>query len=217
MNRIRHIFSSALRCIPLMLAASLAACTAITDDVPTDETATVSLSITARQESDLNTRASYEVGQDHEFIHSLYVYIVAADGTVKKIDKKVFEEEEYVVNFGPQHPSTHGVMRLRASIDGETILKVDPMCGYIHRGIEKLCESKTYPQTLMFTDRMDYMSAHQNRHCLCLCIEKAMGVEVSDRVKCIRTIMDELQRMNVKKYLTYLKRLVARACRFITM
>lgn len=84
MNRIRHIFSSALRCIPLMLAASLAACTAITDDVPTDETATVSLSITARQESDLNTRASYEVGQDHEFIHSLYVYIVAADGTVKK-------------------------------------------------------------------------------------------------------------------------------------
>ena len=84
MNRIRHIFSSALRCIPLMLAASLAACTAITDDVPTDETATVSLSITARQESDLNTRASYEVGHDHEFIHSLYVYIVSADGTLVK-------------------------------------------------------------------------------------------------------------------------------------
>ena len=84
MNRIRHIFSSALRCLPLVFAASLASCTAITDDVPADETATVSLSITARQESDLNTRASYEVGQDHEFIHSLYVYIVAADGTVKK-------------------------------------------------------------------------------------------------------------------------------------
>lgn len=85
MNRIRHIFSSALRCLPLALAASLAACTAITDDVPADETATISLSITARQESDLNTRASYEVGQDHEFIHSLYVYIVStADGTVVK-------------------------------------------------------------------------------------------------------------------------------------
>ena len=84
MNRIRHIFSSALRCLPLALAASLAACTAITDDVPADETATVSLSITARQESDLNTRASYEVGQDHEFIHSLYVYIVSADGTLVK-------------------------------------------------------------------------------------------------------------------------------------
>lgn len=85
MNRIRHIFSSALRCLPLVFAASLASCTAITDDVPADETATISLSITARQESDLNTRANYEVGQDHEFIHSLYVYIVsAADGTVVK-------------------------------------------------------------------------------------------------------------------------------------
>lgn len=83
MNRIRHIFSSALRCLPLVFAASLAACTAITDDVPADETATISLSITARQESDLNTRN--EVGQDHEFIHSLYVYIVsAADETVVK-------------------------------------------------------------------------------------------------------------------------------------
>lgn len=85
MNRIRHIFSSALRCLPLVFAASLASCTAITDDVPADETATISLSITARQESDLNTRANYEVGQDHEFIHSLYVYIVsAADETVVK-------------------------------------------------------------------------------------------------------------------------------------
>lgn len=85
MNRIRHIFSSALRCLPLVFAASLAACTAITDDVPADETATISLSITARQESDLNTRANYEVGQDHEFIHRLYVYIVsAADETVVK-------------------------------------------------------------------------------------------------------------------------------------
>lgn len=85
MNRIRHIFSSALRCLPLVFAASLASCTAITDDVPADETATISLSITARQESDLNTRANYEVGQNHEFIHSLYVYIVsAADETVVK-------------------------------------------------------------------------------------------------------------------------------------
>ena len=83
MNRIRHIFSSALRCLPLVFAASLASCTAITDDVPADETATISLSITARQESDLNTRANYE-GQDHEFIHSLYVYIVSADGTLVK-------------------------------------------------------------------------------------------------------------------------------------
>ena len=117
-------------------------------------------------------------------------------GNLSKNDYKLFDEDEYVVNFGPQHPSTHGVMRLRAAIDGETVTKVVVVPGYIHRGIEKLCESKTYPQTLMFTDRMDYMSAHQNRHCLCLCIEKALGLEVPHRVQIIRTMMDELMRMS---------------------
>ena len=69
-------------------------------------------------------------------------------------------------------------------------------CGYIHRGIEKMCESLTYPQTLALTDRLDYLGAHQNRHALCMCIEQAMGVEVSERVQYIRTIMDELQRID---------------------
>ena len=119
-----------------------------------------------------------------------------AQGNVTRTDYQLFEPDEYVVNFGPQHPSTHGVMRLRTAIDGETVTKVVPVPGYIHRGIEKLCESKTYPQTLMFTDRMDYMSAHQNRHCLCLCIEKALGLEVPRRVQIIRTMMDELMRMS---------------------
>ncbi|MDL2213123.1 NADH-quinone oxidoreductase subunit D [Bacteroides sp. OttesenSCG-928-E20] len=108
----------------------------------------------------------------------------------------LFEDEEYVINIGPQHPATHGVLRFRVSLEGEVIKKLDVHCGYIHRGIEKMCESLTYPQTLAMTDRLDYLAATQNRHALCLCIEGAMGVQVSDRVKYIRTIMDELQRIN---------------------
>lgn len=121
---------------------------------------------------------------------------VEKNGKVVKVEGKVFEEDEYVVNIGPQHPSTHGVMRFRASIDGETVKKVDVVSGYIHRGIEKLCEDLTYPQTLHFTDRMDYMSAHMNRHCLCMCIEKAMGLEIPRRAQVIRVMMDELMRIS---------------------
>ena len=123
-------------------------------------------------------------------------YVEDGSGKVKKVPGKVFEDNEYVVNIGPQHPSTHGVMRFRASVDGETIKKVDVVSGYIHRGIEKLCEGMTYPQILHFTDRMDYMSAHQNRHCLCMCIEKAMGLEVPRRAQVIRVMMDELMRIS---------------------
>lgn len=118
------------------------------------------------------------------------------DGKVKEVPGKVFDEDEYVINIGPQHPSTHGVMRFRASLDGEVIKHVDVVSGYIHRGIEKLTESLSYPQTLHFTDRMDYMSAHQNRHCLCMCIEKALGIEVPRRAEVIRVMMDELMRIS---------------------
>lgn len=123
-------------------------------------------------------------------------YTLNADGTVTKEESKIFEEDEYVVNIGPQHPSTHGVLHFRVSLDGERIRKIDPVLGYIHRGVEKISESLTYPQTLALTDRLDYLGAMQNRHALCMCIEQAMGVEVSDRVKVIRTIMDELQRID---------------------
>ena len=74
--------------------------------------------------------------------------------------------------------------------------RIDPILGYIHRGIEKMNESLTYPQTLALTDRLDYLSAHQSRHALCICIEKAAGIEVSERARYIRTIMDELQRID---------------------
>ena len=115
---------------------------------------------------------------------------------VKKVDGKVFEDDEYVVNVGPQHPSTHGVMRYRASLDGEVVKKIDVVSGYIHRGIEKMCEDLTYPQMLLYTERMDYMAAHINRHCMCLCVEKALGLEVPRRAELIRLMMDELMRLS---------------------
>ena len=123
-------------------------------------------------------------------------YFLKPDGTICGRKNIVFNQKDFVVNIGPQHPSTHGVLRLRTSLEGETICKVDPICGYIHRGIEKMNESLTYPQTLALTDRLDYLSAHQNRHALCMCIEQAMGLEVPERVQYIRTIMDELQRID---------------------
>lgn len=123
-------------------------------------------------------------------------YFLKPDGTICGRKNIVFNQKDFVVNIGPQHPSTHGVLRLRTSLEGETISKVDPICGYIHRGIEKMNESLTYPQTLALTDRLDYLSAHQNRHALCMCIEQAMGLEIPERVQYIRTIMDELQRID---------------------
>lgn len=123
-------------------------------------------------------------------------YFMNPDGTIDERENTVFDKSEFVVNIGPQHPSTHGVLRMRTSLDGENIRKVDPILGYIHRGIEKMNESLTYPQTLALTDRLDYLSAHQNRHALCMCIEKAAGIEISERAQYIRTIMDELQRID---------------------
>ena len=123
-------------------------------------------------------------------------YSLNPDGTLSCKHNVVFNPEDFVVNIGPQHPSTHGALRLRTALDGETVKKVDPVCGYIHRGIEKMNESLTYPQTLALTDRLDYLSAHQSRHALCMCIEKAAGIEISERAQYIRTIMDELQRID---------------------
>ena len=118
-----------------------------------------------------------------------------SDGTVIKKENALFEKGDYVVNIGPQHPATHGVLHLRVSLDGEIIKKVDPNFGYIHRGIEKMCESMTYPQMLHLTDRLDYLSGTMNRHAMCLCVEKAMGLEVPQRAQYVRCIFDELTRI----------------------
>jgi NADH-quinone oxidoreductase subunit D/NADH-quinone oxidoreductase subunit C/D len=105
------------------------------------------------------------------------------------------EQEEYIINMGPQHPSTHGVLRLVVSLKGEMVKNVEPHIGYVHRGIEKMCESITYPQIIHLTDRMDYLSAHINNEAVCLNVEKALEIDIPDRIKVIRTIMAELTRI----------------------
>ncbi len=122
-------------------------------------------------------------------------YIELPDGTVEKKEVEVFHPGDFVVNIGPQHPATHGVLRFRTAVDGETIKKIDVYMGYIHRGVEKLCESLTYPQTLHYMDRLDYFSAHNYHHGLCMVIEKAAGIEISRRAQVIRVMMDELSRI----------------------
>ncbi|MGE5317550.1 MAG: NADH-quinone oxidoreductase subunit D, partial [Chloroflexota bacterium] len=103
--------------------------------------------------------------------------------------------DDYLVNMGPQHPSTHGVLRLLVKLEGEKVLNVQPHIGYIHSGIEKMTEYLGYHQIPHLTDRMDYLSAHMNNEAVSLCVEKALQVEVPERAKYIRTIFDELQRI----------------------
>ena len=118
------------------------------------------------------------------------------DGTLKEDSVKIFKDDAYIINIGPQHPSTHGVMHFRVALEGEIVDKIDVHSGYIHRGIEKMCENMTYPQMLHLTDRLDYLSANINRHGLCMCIEKAAEIEVPERAQYIRTIADELNRID---------------------
>jgi NADH-quinone oxidoreductase subunit D len=105
------------------------------------------------------------------------------------------DTEAYFLNMGPQHPSTHGVLRLVIKLDGENVLKVVPHLGYIHRGIEKMGENQTYLQYLHLTDRMDYLSSFMNNLSVCLAVERALGMGVPERAEYIRVMICELQRL----------------------
>jgi NADH-quinone oxidoreductase subunit D/NADH-quinone oxidoreductase subunit C/D len=104
-------------------------------------------------------------------------------------------EGELVVNMGPQHPATHGVLHLVVTLNGETIKKIEPHLGYIHRSIEKMCERLTYRQFIYVTSRMDYLSSHINNTACALLIEKGLQIEVPERAKVVRTILNELTRI----------------------
>jgi NADH-quinone oxidoreductase subunit D len=104
--------------------------------------------------------------------------------------------ETMTVNMGPQHPSTHGVLRLVLELDGETVLSASPTIGYLHTGIEKTCEQKKWQQVIPLVERMDYLSAQSNSMCFCLSVEKLLGVELPERVRSIRVLLAELQRLN---------------------
>jgi NADH-quinone oxidoreductase subunit D len=104
--------------------------------------------------------------------------------------------EVLTVNMGPQHPSTHGVLRLVLELDGETVLSVLPTIGYLHTGIEKTIEQKKWQQVVPLVERMDYLSAHSNTLGYVLSVEKLLGLEVPERVTGIRVLLAELQRIN---------------------
>ena len=101
-----------------------------------------------------------------------------------------------VLNMGPQHPSTHGVLRVLLELDGETVVRAVPDLGYLHTGIEKSCEDKTYSQAITLTDRMDYLNPLGNNLVYCLAVEKLLGLEVPKRAQYIRVMLVELQRIS---------------------
>jgi NADH-quinone oxidoreductase subunit D len=101
-----------------------------------------------------------------------------------------------ILNMGPQHPSTHGVLRLILEIDGETIVRLRPEIGYLHTGIEKTCEAKFYQQVVPLTDRIDYLCPMTNNLCYCLAVEKLLGLEIPPKAQWMRVLMNELTRIN---------------------
>ncbi len=103
--------------------------------------------------------------------------------------------EPFVLNIGPVHPSTHGVYRMRVTLDGEVVLDIEPIFGYLHRGVEKLAEERTYTGFIPLTDRLDYISPMSNNLAYCLAVEKLAGIKVPERAEYIRVIMAELQRL----------------------
>ena len=137
----------------------------------------------------------YTLEDDVEPDYGLEFYL-DKDGNLQSKQNRLFGSDDYVINIGPQHPATHGVLRLQTVLDGETVKRIYPHLGYIHRAIEKMWEGMTYPQTLALTDRLNYLGAMQHRHALVGVIEEALEVELTDRIKYIRTIMDELQRLD---------------------
>ncbi len=103
--------------------------------------------------------------------------------------------EPFVLNIGPVHPSTHGVFRMRATMDGEVVLDIEPVFGYLHRGIEKLAEQRTYGGFIPLTDRLDYIASMSNNFAYVTAVEKLAGIKVPERAEYLRVIMAELQRI----------------------
>ncbi len=113
----------------------------------------------------------------------------------KILDKSIIGADEMVLNMGPQHPSTHGVLRLKIITDGEVVSHIEPIIGYLHRCFEKHCENLSYEQIVPFTDRCDYLAAMHMGHAYSIAVEKLLDIELPERVEYIRVIMSELQRI----------------------
>jgi NADH-quinone oxidoreductase subunit D len=111
------------------------------------------------------------------------------------VETTVLGADEIIINMGPQHPSTHGVLRVKLKLDGEKVVGSECIIGYLHRGVEKIAEHRTYQQFAPYVDRMDYVAAVSNGLGYCEAVEKLMGVEAPPRARVIRTILTELQRI----------------------
>lgn len=121
---------------------------------------------------------------------------VLADAKLHHHGKDPAEDQTMVLNMGPQHPSTHGVLRLVLEIDGENVVSCAPDIGYLHTGIEKTCEAKFYQQVVPLTDRIDYLSPMTNNLCYCLAVEKLLDLEIPERAQWLRVLLNELTRIS---------------------
>jgi NADH-quinone oxidoreductase subunit D len=111
------------------------------------------------------------------------------------VETTVLGADEIIINMGPQHPSTHGVLRVKLRLDGEKVVGSECIIGYLHRGVEKIAEHRTYPQFAPYVDRMDYVAAVSNGLGYCEAVEKLLGTEAPPRARVVRTILTELQRI----------------------
>src|ERR1700758_4690445 len=118
-----------------------------------------------------------------------------SDTEARPTASKVVEIDSHAINFGPQHPAAHGVLRLILEMDGEVVERADPHIGLLHRGTEKLIEYKTYIQALPYFDRLDYVSMMANEHCYSLAIEKALNCTIPIRAQYIRVLFLEITRI----------------------
>lgn len=143
-----------------------------------------------------NINATRLIPVDPNFGHSVDPNATAmnkADDTSDNPEQRKIRH--YTVNFGPQHPAAHGVLRLILELNGEEIVRADPHVGLLHRGTEKLIEYKTYLQALPYFDRLDYVSMMTNEQCFSLAVEKLLNIEVPERAKWIRTLFGEITRV----------------------
>ncbi|MBI4329517.1 MAG: NADH-quinone oxidoreductase subunit D, partial [Chloroflexi bacterium] len=115
--------------------------------------------------------------------------------TTGESEATVFKAEPVLLNLGPQHPSTHGVFRIRAVLDGEQVVHIEPIFGYLHRGTSKLAEERSYTQVITLTDRLDYLASMSNNLAYVRAVEALAGVEAPERAKYLRVMMAELMRI----------------------
>jgi NADH dehydrogenase (ubiquinone) Fe-S protein 2 len=132
---------------------------------------------------------------NRKFSNLLHQSPMISDNNLEKISQEVKEIKSFTLNFGPQHPSAHGVLRLVLELDGEIVTKADPHVGLLHRGTEKLIEYKTFTQALPYFDRLDYVSTMAQEHCYAIAVEKLLRCEVPLRAQYIRVLFLELTRI----------------------